>query len=395
VLFSIMEKDISQSDEHYIPADKKLKENNLENPKNLEEQSINETETETKEISDSKEKSQRKTSFEDKANLEAFASQLVSGYFNENRDISTNIKNYLRINIAFAKMEHKLRSFFVRYMKTTLKEEWLELSNISQRWKKKYPIMFNNAKKFNFDKFTTNCKLFIERMIGSDDNLEQLLKVFTSSFNEDSNELKDLHIGGELAFQNMNNLYLMINKNIKGLDNDQLEIFHQLMHYTNRMRNKTYHHTMIHQQLFDSMRNGFLEALKSFDKKFKDFEENSLLNELYNSLSTVSADFDNIFNNENPQKEFSEATGIHFKLPCDYRKRGKTRCIQETTKDSDERSLVEILNEVLNSDSSNEAKIKKLFDKRPKLREIFYEAYKEQDVDENQKKPEENVNEKA
>merc|ERR1719427_796858 len=148
---------------------------------------------------------------------------------------------------------------------------------------------------------------------------------------------------------------------------------------------------MIHQQLFDSMRSGFLKALGSFDEsfeKFKDFDKNDVLYELYNSLSTVSADFDNIFNNENPQKEFSEATGIHFKLTCDYRKRGKTRCIQETTKDSDERSLVEILNEVLNSDSSNEAKIKKLFDKRPKLREIFYEAYKEPDV------VEENVNEK-
>ena len=84
---------------------------------------------------------------------------------------------------------------------------------------------------------------------------------------------------------------------LKFILSNKTSLFHKqvLQQYFNlQMRNKTYHHTMIHQQLFDSMRNGFLEALKSFDKKFKDFEENSLLNELYNSLSTVSADFDNV-----------------------------------------------------------------------------------------------------
>jgi len=393
VLFSIMEKDISQSDEHYIPADKKLKENNLENPKNLEEQSINETETETKEISDSKEKSQRKTSFEDKANLEAFASQLVSGYFNENRDITAGIKNFLKVWLATVKMERILIYHFVPYTRQLVVKQWRTMLDFNLNMMQRcFPAVIDYKDKTYYKQhFRKSYRKFFDKMFErfnlNKNDKDTLIKLFLSGSNSKTllEQLENL-VMDELGLQSLQTLFQFFeNAIIEDLGNENenenpIESFRDLMFHSYQLRNRCAHHILLHQEIFEEVRNNFLTAKKKYIDTCKELEEPKFFQEFANTLD--GAGFEEIFARENPQEE-QDLIGVDFKLPCDHRKRtrGETNIPKLPVEESNA-NLVKILKETFSekeasSQASDQERVRKILKELPEFREIFYEAYKD------------------
>jgi len=239
--------------------------------------------------------------------LEKFMSQLVyeSEDINDEdkTDISRGFKNHMRLNIATAKIEFKLRTHLVPYIIDRIEEDWKECID---------KVGENNLNLSNINIETPERSDYIK-----------LFKVFIKqhlySHIKDVSQLEHLDVVNELGMQNIHRVF----ETFKPLFPEWEIIQHSNLNYlvdkAKEMRNEVSHHILVTDKVFEEKKTKFLSALKGF-KKVEDGDNNNIsevIRDLKNDL--LYADFEKIFDDQNPEKKVNRRAGIKMILPPSFR----------------------------------------------------------------------------
>jgi len=272
--------------------------------------------------------------YKKKEELEQVSNQIVSGYFNNNIDITRGQRNYQRIDLVVSEVEFRIRNFLVPYIKKFLKKVWPELL-IAAQANILTASFFNNYMKTNqgYGLVDGKFNLYTDALLGlnndlTDIELEFFIKVLLSSMGttqiKNVNSLANFDTESELEMQNMFYIFMLLKNKIRELDDHNVYTYlEHLLFNTNNLRNAISHEPLIQDKVFEDLRDQFINSVLDFKMIVPQsyFEASEEMIAFADNLDLRK--FYNMFFNKSPEGKVEELSGIKFRFPNENRKRVK------------------------------------------------------------------------
>jgi len=318
----------------------------------------------TEEIKKKSDNYENQIKSDNKKMLEKFMSQLV---YEDKRDeyttddISRGFKNHMRLNIATAKIEYKLRRHLIPYIIEGIRLDW-------KRYYDEVPKKFQGllrAKDPDESDFLKRLKVFIKRHKDSHiDNVSQL---------------DHLDVKNELGMQNIHRVFEKFSEFFVFKNDAE---FCYLMDKAKSMRNEVSHHILITDDMFKELKTKFLSALNGVKEIVND-EEHNIPNEIIDLINDLdNDDFEEIFNDPNPERVVNRRAGIEITLPPSFRANvcEKQKSPLEIS-GADYEGYIQALVNFFEKNPIGEVQnpsgfVNDIFEKFPLTRDWFYDGYK-------------------
>jgi len=325
-----------------------------------------------------------------KEELEQVSNQIVSGYFNNNIDITRGQRNYQRIDLVVSEVEFRIRNFLVPYIKKFLKKVWPELL-IAAQANILTASFFNDYMKTNQGYGLVNGKftLYTDALLGlgedlTDIELEFFIKVLLSSMGttqiKNVNSLANFDTESELEMQNMYYIFMLLKNKIKELvDHNEYKHLGHLLYHTNNLRNAISHEPLIQDRVFEELQNDFIHSVQQFKINFgqRSNKASEEINAFANNLDLRK--FYNMFGNKSPEGRVEELSGIKLRFPIENRKRvkhGRRPDIHEYKRKYSLRQWCEYFQKKeKRTEDENKNMVMEFFEIFPQMKEAYYEGY--------------------
>merc|ERR1719206_739368 len=194
--------------------------------------------------------------------------------------------------------------------------------------------------------------------------------------------LEHLDVENELGMQNIHRVFETFKRLFPDLGIFKSFNLNYLVDKAKDMRNEVSHHILVTDEVFQDNKTKFLGALKDF-KKVEDGENNNsseVIRNLKNDL--LNADFEKIFDGQNPEKKVNRRAGIKMILPPSFRANISEK--QESPlkiSEVDSEMYIKALFNYFDKNSIDEVHnpagfVNDFFEKFPLTRDGFYEFYK-------------------
>jgi len=292
---------------------------------------------------------QTKLEHADKKALEQVASQIVSGPFDKNIDITAGLRNFQRLSFVLSEIEYQIRKHFLPYLTSAI-----------IRYQR-----FHNGN------------------VSLAENDDDLVKKFLNSNNKyvkSISSLNHLDVENELQIQSITAMSRNLEFHLSGdLNRNLLNPLLDLIEKSANIRNTLSHHILIQNDVYQKLSNHINASIRTFTEAANTSKQ---LLELAESISPEALNRMYESDKKFPEREIHRLSGIQFKLPIENRKRLKLSAnnsglnseltLEDWCKKLSELSKHERRNE------ENFSTVMEFFENFPNLKQVYYDAYNEQ-----------------